>query len=171
MPLRLHLLGETAERGDQMRASKTYMHTVSKEPNVFSGLFDKGRLHGFAAIAIAMCMLLSALTALVATAPSAEAEDPVFVYKIGVTEDPDSFNPFDMMSGTSWSVAHMTYEFLYAVGPKRDPYPQLAASHEVSDDNLTWTYHLVEDSYWHDGLPVTADDVVFTFKMIMDNPR
>ncbi|UCE91812.1 MAG: carboxypeptidase regulatory-like domain-containing protein [Methanobacteriota archaeon] len=65
----------------------------------------------------------------------------------------------------------MTYEFLYAVGPMMEPYPQLAASHEVSNGNLTWTYHLVEDSYWHDGLPVTAHDVEFTFKMIMDYPQ
>jgi peptide/nickel transport system substrate-binding protein len=138
---------------------------------ISSSLFDKGNLHGFTTVAAVVCMLLSALTALVATAPSVEAEEPVYVYKIGVTEDPDSFNPFDMMSGTSWSVAHMMYEFLYAVGPVMDPYPQLAASHEVSDDFLTWTYHLVENSYWHDGLPVTAHDVVFTFKMIMDYPR
>ncbi len=147
------------------------MHTAGKESRVLSGLFGEGRLHGFAAIMIAMCMLLPVLATLVVTAPSVEAEEPVFVYRIGVTEDPDSFNPFDMMSGTSWSVAHMMYEFLYAVGPRMDPYPQLAASHEVSDDNLTWTYHLVEDSYWHDGYPVTAHDVVFTFKMIMDNPK
>ena len=138
---------------------------------ISSSVFDKGNLHGFASVAVVVCMLFSALTTLVATAPSVEAEEPVFVYKIGVTEDPDSFNPFDMMSGTSWSVAHMMYEFLYAVGPVMDPYPQLAASHEVSDDYLTWTYHLVEDSYWHDGYPVTAHDVVFTFNMIMDYPR
>ncbi|UCE80618.1 MAG: hypothetical protein JSV94_05545 [Methanobacteriota archaeon] len=128
-------------------------------------------MHGFASIAVAMCMLLSALTALVATAPSVEAEEPAIVYRIGVTEQPDSFNPFDMMAGTSWSVAHMMYEFLYAVGPKMDPYPQLAASHEYSDDYLTWTFHLVEDSYWHDGYPVTAHDVEFTFNMILDYPR
>ncbi len=139
--------------------------------HISSSLFDKGKLHGFAAVAVTVCMLLSALTALVATAPSVEAEEPYFEYRIGVTEDPDSFNPFDMMSGTSWSVAHMMYEFLYAVGPEMDPTPQLAASHEVSDDNLTWTYHLVEDSYWHDGRPVTAHDVAFTFNMIMENPK
>ena len=145
------------------------MYTVSKEPSVFSGLFDKGRLHGFASFAIAMCMLLSALTTLVATAPSVDAADPI-QYKLGTKAEPDTFNPFSMVSGTSWSVAHMMYEFLYAVGPMMEPYPQLAVSHEILNDNMTWIYHLAEDSTWHDGQAVTADDVVFTFEMIMRNP-
>ena len=136
-----------------------------------SSLFDKCRLHVFASVVIAMCMLLTALATLAVTAPSVEAAQEWHQYRIGVTESPDTFNPFDMMAGTSWSVLHMTYEFLYAVGPMMEPIPQLAASHEVSNNNLTWTYHLVEDSYWHDGLPVTAHDVKFTFDMIMQNPK
>jgi peptide/nickel transport system substrate-binding protein len=134
-------------------------------------LIDKSGPHRFVSIVIAASLLLTALATLIVTAPSVEAVQEPIEYRIGVKEAPDTFNPFDMMSGTSWSVAHMMYEFLYAVGPLMEPYPQLAASYEVSEDYLTWTYHLVENSYWHDGLPVTADDVVFTFKMIMDYPQ
>jgi len=80
------------------------MHTAGKESSLFSGLFDKGRLHGFAAIAIAMCMILSGLIALVATAPSADAaEDPLIQYRVGTMAAVDTFNPFAMTSGTSWS--------------------------------------------------------------------
>ena len=137
----------------------------------FFGMLENCRLRCFVSVAIVVCLLLTALAALVVTTPSVEAVQEPLEYRIGVKESPDTFNPFDMMAGTSWSVAHMMYEFLYAVGPLMEPYPQLAASHDVSEDNLTWTYHLVEDSYWHDGLPVTADDVVFTFNMIMDYPQ
>ncbi|MGB2582066.1 MAG: hypothetical protein WBD03_06320, partial [Thermoplasmata archaeon] len=60
-------------------------------------MFDKGRLHGFAAIAIAMCMLLSALTALVAITPSADAvADPPIQYRVGTMAGVDTFNPFSM---------------------------------------------------------------------------
>ncbi|MCG6121705.1 MAG: ABC transporter substrate-binding protein [Microvirga sp.] len=38
----------------------------------------------------------------------------------------------------------------------------LARRWERSDDGLTLTFHLREDAEWHDGTPVTADDVVFT---------
>ncbi|HIH00567.1 TPA: hypothetical protein HA259_00540, partial [Thermoplasmata archaeon] len=51
------------------------------------------------------------------------------------------------------------------------PHPQLAQSYEVSPDGLVWTYHLVEDALWHDGLPVTAHDVEFTFDMILNNEK
>jgi peptide/nickel transport system substrate-binding protein len=137
----------------------------------YSSLIDKRRLHVFASIAVAMCMLFTVLATLVVTAPSIGAVQDYHEYRIGVREAPDTFNPFDMMAGTSWSIAHMMYEFLYAVGPMMEPYPQLAASHETSNENLTWTYYLVEDSYWHDGLPVTAHDVKFTFDMILDYPQ
>ncbi len=136
-----------------------------------SSLFGKCRLRCFMSVTIVVCLLLTALAALAVTSPSVGAVQTYYEYRIGVKEAPDTFNPFAMMAGTSWSVAHMMYEFLFAVGPMMEPYPQLAASHEVSNDNYTWTYHLVEDSYWHDGLPVTAYDVKFTFDMIMEHPE
>lgn len=40
--------------------------------------------------------------------------------------------------------------------------PWLARDWEVSEDGLTWTVELREDVQWHDGTPLTADDVVFT---------
>jgi len=148
------------------------MHTAGKESSVFSGLFGKGRLHGFAAVAVTMCMLLSALTALVAMTPSADAaEEPFYSYRVGTMSSVDTFNPFSMTSGTSWSVAHMTYEFLYAVSRNMTECPQLAVSYETSPDGLVWTYYLAEDSYFHDGVQVTAHDVEFTFNMILDGGK
>ena len=41
----------------------------------------------------------------------------------------------------------------------------LAESWEVSDDQLTWTFHLREGVTWHDGEPFTADDVKFTIEL------
>ena len=43
----------------------------------------------------------------------------------------------------------------------------LASSWEVSDDGLTWTFHLFAAN-WSDGMPVTADDVVFSLDSIVD---
>ena len=44
----------------------------------------------------------------------------------------------------------------------------LAKSVDVSDDNLTYTFHLREDVKWSDGEPFTADDVVFTYEAMED---
>jgi len=42
------------------------------------------------------------------------------------------------------------------------PVPALAESWETAPDGMTWTFHLDPDAKFHDGTPVTADDVVFT---------
>jgi peptide/nickel transport system substrate-binding protein len=42
--------------------------------------------------------------------------------------------------------------------------PELATSYEWSDDHLDLTFHLREDVVWSDGVPVTADDVRFTWE-------
>lgn len=44
----------------------------------------------------------------------------------------------------------------------------LAESIEVSDDFLTYTLHLKKELKWHDGEPITADDIIFTTKTISD---
>ncbi len=48
--------------------------------------------------------------------------------------------------------------------------PDLAEKWERSSNNLTYTFTLRSDALWHDGVPVTLDDVVFTFKEIIKNP-
>ncbi len=42
--------------------------------------------------------------------------------------------------------------------------PNLAKSYEVSSDGLTYTVYLRTDVLWHDGKPLTADDVLFTIQ-------
>ena len=46
-----------------------------------------------------------------------------------------------------------------------EPTPRLAQSWEHSDDYRTWTFRLRSDVKWHDGAPVTAHDVAFTFDL------
>lgn len=46
--------------------------------------------------------------------------------------------------------------------------PCLATSYDVSEDGLTYTFHLRDDVYFHNGEKMTADDVVFSFHRAMD---
>jgi oligopeptide transport system substrate-binding protein len=45
--------------------------------------------------------------------------------------------------------------------------PGAAESWEVSEDALTWTFHLREH-LWSDGVPVTAGDFVFAYRRVLD---
>jgi oligopeptide transport system substrate-binding protein len=47
-----------------------------------------------------------------------------------------------------------------------DPIPGMAERWEVSPDGLVWTFHL-RDALWSDGVPVTADDFVFSLRRIL----
>ena len=44
--------------------------------------------------------------------------------------------------------------------------PSIAESWSVSDDGLVYTFQLNETARWHDGRPVTADDVIFTYSLL-----
>jgi peptide/nickel transport system substrate-binding protein len=46
--------------------------------------------------------------------------------------------------------------------------PHLAESYEISDDGLEITFRLRDDVHFSDGIPITADDVIFTYQTIMD---
>jgi len=46
--------------------------------------------------------------------------------------------------------------------------PLLAESYEISDDGLEVTFQLRDDIHFSDGVPVTTDDVIFTYETIMN---
>ncbi|WP_333816557.1 ABC transporter substrate-binding protein [Tabrizicola sp.] len=48
------------------------------------------------------------------------------------------------------------------------PVPELAKSWSASEDGKTWTFVLEEGVTFHDGKPLTAADVVYTFKRLID---
>ncbi len=65
-------------------------------------------------------------------------------------------------NGPTQMVAGNIYESLLRYDTDLNPLPSLAKSWEVSQDGLTYTFHLQEGVKWHDGKPFSAADVVFT---------
>lgn len=49
--------------------------------------------------------------------------------------------------------------------------PSLAKSWEISEDNLSYTFHLRKGVHWSDGKPFTAADVIFTWKTFFAKER
>ena len=52
-------------------------------------------------------------------------------------------------------------------GPDGKPVPGMATSWETSPDGLAWTFHL-RPAVWSDGVPVTAEDFVFSLRRTLD---
>ncbi|HUT87183.1 MAG TPA: ABC transporter substrate-binding protein [Candidatus Heimdallarchaeota archaeon] len=79
---------------------------------------------------------------------------------IGLTGDPKSIGP----TGTNNDacVAYRVYSSLTQLDKNGMPAPDLAQSWEVSSDSLTYTFHLNPMAKFHDGTPVTSEDVKFS---------
>jgi peptide/nickel transport system substrate-binding protein len=60
------------------------------------------------------------------------------------------------------------YDQLFQIDSHGNPQPWLCQSFDVSADAKTWTLRLVQGATWHNGAPVTADDVKFTINYLMD---
>ncbi len=54
------------------------------------------------------------------------------------------------------------YQSLLEFSPTLEPKPLLAKSWSLSDDKKTWTFRLQDNVKFHDGTPMTADDVIFS---------
>lgn len=82
--------------------------------------------------------------------------------------EPDSFNP--LLSATSFGSAingHV-YATLFEFNERWEPTPYIAETWQVSSDGLTWTIKLRKGIRFHDGSPLTAEDVAFTLNSVKD---
>lgn len=82
--------------------------------------------------------------------------------------EPDSLDPHKTVRQDSWSVMRFVTSSLVHRDPEGNYVPYLAESWEMSDDGLTWTFHLKKDVTFHDGTPLTAQDVAWTFTRAKD---
>ena len=85
-----------------------------------------------------------------------------------IGEGPKTFNPFNSKDNTSSTMAGVMFDGLLTTNPVTgQPSPKLAKSYEISPDGKTYTIHLRRGIKWSDGKPITADDVVFTWRDII----
>lgn len=79
-----------------------------------------------------------------------------------LTPEPPILVPGVNNQAPTLMAAAKIFQGLLQFTPKLEPLPYLAKSWDVSDDKLTYTFHLQDGVTWHDGRPFTADDVVFS---------
>ncbi|MCG8604059.1 peptide-binding protein [bacterium] len=87
---------------------------------------------------------------------------------VGMTNDVDTLNPLFGETSTSQEVTHLLLLGLADLNDKSEFEPELASSWQRSEDYLKVTYRLRKDAIWSDGVPVTAEDVKFTWDLLMD---
>lgn len=87
---------------------------------------------------------------------------------VGLQGDPSSFNPDGTPDDWEFFVCENLYSRLVKLNWKGECVPDLAESWDISDDGLTYTFHLADGVKWHDGEDCTSADVKWTFDTIMN---
>ncbi|MEJ3653391.1 ABC transporter substrate-binding protein [Actinomycetes bacterium KLBMP 9759] len=79
-----------------------------------------------------------------------------------------TWDPLQTASAFSMAAILHCYESLVEGDPiTREPFPGLAKALPADLDGTTMRFELREGAIWHDGQPVTADDVVFTYDRVL----
>lgn len=115
-----------------------------------------------------LSLVIGALAAL-CFAPAADAQTPKRggTLIIALENEPPALVPFLTTDTPTFIVADNIFNALILLDDNLQPKPDLAKSWTVSPDGLVYTFQLVENAKWHDGKPVTAADVEFTFNELI----
>lgn len=143
----------------------------------------------FAAIVVALSMILAACQPVKETAtqeqPTSKPIEPptqqqpteplspptevpqesrLEVLRLAIAKDEGSVNPYTYVTGyPGWFLMMLQYDTLYMMDSAGVPQPWLATEATMSEDGLTCEITLQEGVKWHDGQPLTAKDVAFSF--------
>ena len=84
---------------------------------------------------------------------------------VGIAQDlDDSLDPHKTVKAGTREVMFNVFEGLMKPTPDGDLTPAIAESYEVSEDRMTYTFHLREGVQFHNGETVTAEDVVYSIQ-------
>ncbi len=100
-----------------------------------------------------------------AGAPAVPAKPSVV--RIGWSQNPDSLNPGVAWLEASYTIFELVYNSMYELKLDGTFAPDLAERVSVSDDALTYTYVIKKGIKWHDGQPLTAKDIAFTYNLYL----
>ena len=95
-----------------------------------------------------------------------------------MSQEPDTFNIFQASSAYSIKILAEIWPSLYSFAPALTAYPNLAEcmTVETHDDNAAvpeghtrFTVDVIQNATWSDGVPLTAEDVAFTYTYFFES--
>lgn len=81
----------------------------------------------------------------------------------------DSLDPHASAAAGTREVLFNVYEGLVKTGPDGELIPAVAERYDISDDGLVYTFTLREGVKFHNGDPVTAEDVIYSINRCAGN--
>ncbi len=133
------------------------------------------RDHAVVAVLVVSLVVLGAVIAQPPPAPAATPEPtaqptlpPPTTYREGVAGAPSAIMPVVARTRSERTLVGLIFSGLVRLGPDNTYEPDLAKSWTTDARGKTWTFTIDDDATWQDGVPVTADDVVYTVEALKD---
>jgi len=130
---------------------------------------DPHRLHGgelALSLSAPTLRLATAVVLLVwvvaGSAPSAEAQNTARAVRVPISKDDGSLTPYTFQF--NYPLVTLVYDTLMWRNKRGSPEAWLARSLRKSDAGRRITIRVRKDVRWHDGKPLTAEDVAFSFR-------
>lgn len=87
---------------------------------------------------------------------------------VQIGPNPETIDPALNSAVDGGNMLLHNFECLLTVGQDNTIQPGQAETWEVSEDGLTWTFHLRDGLKWSDGSDLTANDFVYSWKRVCD---
>lgn len=87
---------------------------------------------------------------------------------VQVGPDPETIDPALNSAADGANVIVHAFESLLIVDSENKIVPGQAESYDVSEDGMTYTFHLRDGLKWSDGSPLTSNDFVYSWKRLAD---
>ena len=94
--------------------------------------------------------------------------DPAKTLNIRAGMEPTGLNTLTATYSLEFSMFKHLYENLYMLDESDVPQPAAAETVDVSEDGMTYTFHLRDDGKWTNGDPVTAGDFEFAWQQALN---
>lgn len=118
----------------------------------------------------AIVLLVATLGFATYTLPTALVPDQGGVFREGVAGVPQYLHPVwcqNRNNNVDSDICQLVYRGLMRLGENGRIVPDLAESWSVSDGRI-YQFRLKPNLFWHDGRPLTVDDVIFSYSILQD---
>jgi peptide/nickel transport system substrate-binding protein len=87
--------------------------------------------------------------------------------RVRINDDPDFLDPHLATASISFQMIVNMFEGLFSPETDGTLKPAIAEKYELSDDGLTYTFNIKDNVKFHNGDPVTVQDIKYTFDRLM----
>src|SRR5215211_1841656 len=150
-------------------AESDWENEMTRSNHVRPEKLDRRQLvTGAAGLGLAAPFLGRGMSAFAAPARQAGTPTPGGILEVGLQADPTALDPQKQSLTAIWHVIEHIYTGLTRVKPDLSVEPALAEGWEISEDGTSYMFVLRQGVTFHDGTPLKASDVKFTFERLVD---